>query len=216
VEFDEVVRRRRMVRRYDAGRPVPAELIDKIVRHGLRAPSAGFSQGWGFLVLTEQADRDLYWSVTTEGDLGDAPADKSWQWLQHMQDAPAIIVCLSNKSVYLDRYAQADKGWTDRDENRWPVPYWDIDTGFAALLMHLTVVNEGLGSCFIGLPVATLQNFKDAFGVPAEFTPIGALTIGYRMPDKQSQRLLSGHRPVDDVVHHGRWIRIGKTRGEPR
>jgi nitroreductase len=211
MEFDEVVRRRRMVRSYDPGRPVPTELVDKIVRHGLRAPSAGFSQGSGFLVLTEQEDRDRYWSSTTEGDLGGARTDEAWKgdWLERMRTAPLIVVCLANKSVYLDRYAQPDKGWTDRDESHWPVPYWDIDTGFAALLMHLTAVNEELGSCFIGLPVATVRNFKEAFGVPDEFSPIGALTVGYRAADKRSPSLKRGHRPVDDVVHHGRWAVAG-------
>jgi nitroreductase len=207
MEFDEVIRRRRMVRHYDPDRPVPPEIVDKIVRHALRAPSAGFSQGWGFLVLTRPEDRALYWSSTTEGELGDAPTDAAWKgdWLTRMRTAPLIVVALSNKSVYLDRYAQADKGWTDRDEGHWPVPYWDIDTGFASLLMHLTAVNEGLGSCFIGLPVQTTQTFKAAFGVPEEYSPIGALTVGYRAPDKRSPSLRRGHRPVDDVVHHGRW-----------
>jgi nitroreductase len=199
VEFDEVVRRRRMVRSYDPDRPVPPEIVDKIVKHALRAPSAGFSQGWGFLVLQEPADRELYWSALAAGD-GEADS-----WLSRLREAPLIVVALSNKSVYLDRYAQADKGWTDRDESHWPVPYWDVDTGFASLLMHLTAVNEGLGSCFIGLPVGTIQAFKTAFGVPDEYTPIGALTVGYRAPDKRSPSLRRGHRPMDDVVHHGRW-----------
>ena len=197
MEFDEVVRRRRMVRGYDPDRPLSPDLVDKIVKHGLRAPSAGFSQGWSFLVLTDPADRELYWSST-------APSDSS-PWLDRMRTAPLIVVCLSNKSVYLDRYAEADKGWTDRDEAHWPVPYWDIDTGFAALLMHLTAVNEGLGSCFFGIPVETTGAFRTAFGVPAEFTPIGTLTVGYRAADKRSPSLKRGHRPVDDVVHHGRW-----------
>jgi nitroreductase len=199
MDFDEVVRRRRMVRSYDPDRPLAPELVDKIVKHGLRAPSAGFSQGWSFLVLTAPADRELYWSSTAPGDA--SPGD----WLDRMQTAPLIVVCLSNKSAYLDRYAEADKGWDDRDEAHWPVPYWDIDTGFAALLMHLTAVNEGLGSCFIGLPVESVDTFKAAFGVPTEFTPIGTLTIGYRAADKRSPSLRRGHRPVDDVVHHGRW-----------
>jgi nitroreductase len=198
MEFDEVVRRRRMVRSYDPTRPIPPELVDRIVNHALRAPSAGFSQGWGFLVLTEPADRELYWSTTRVS----AETD---DWLARLSVAPLVIVALSNKSVYLDRYAQDDKGWVDRDESHWPVPYWDIDTGFAALLMHLTAVNEGLGSCFIGLPVQTIGAFKAAFGVPDEFSPIGALTVGYRAPDKRSPSLRRGHRPVDDVVHHGRW-----------
>jgi nitroreductase len=198
MEFDEVVRRRRMVRNYDPDRAVPPEIVDKLIRHALRAPSAGFSQGWGFLVLQEPADRELFWSATATGDLPDG-------WLARMSSAPLIIVALSNKSVYLERYAQADKGWTDRDEARWPVPYWDIDTGFAALLIHLTAVDQGLGSCFIGLPVESIPAFKSAFGVPEEFTPIGALTVGYRAPDKRSPSLRRGHRPVDEVVHHGRW-----------
>ena len=45
-----------MVRRYGTGRPVPPEVVDRIVRNGLRAPSAGFAQGWGFLVLNDPAD----------------------------------------------------------------------------------------------------------------------------------------------------------------
>lgn len=206
MEFDEVVRRRRMIRRYDPDRPVPPELVDKIIRHGLRAPSAGFAQGWSFLVLTEPADRDLYWAVTTGGE-----AESAWrgEWLERMRTAPLIVVCFSNKSAYLERYAEPDKGWTDRDEARWPVPYWDIDTGFAALLMHLTAVDQGLGSCFIGLPPGNIGQVKREFGVPEEFSPIGALTVGYRADDKKSPSLRRGHRPVDDVVHHGRWAASG-------
>ena len=202
MEFDEVLRRRRMVRAYDPDRPVPPELVDKLIRHALRAPSAGFSQGWGFLVLREPRDRELYWSVTSS----EGPADS---WLQRLRTAPLIIVALSNKSVYLDRYAQADKGWTDRDERRWPVPYWDVDTGFAALLMHLTAVNEELGSLFFGVPAEKVAAFREAFGVPDEFTPVGALTVGYPAPDKRSPSLRRGHRPVDEVVHHGRWTGTG-------
>jgi nitroreductase len=210
MEFAEVVRRRRMVRSYDPDRPVPPEVVARIVRHGLRAPSAGFSQGWGFLVLTEPADRDRYWTVTTEA----AGVEPVWRgdWLTRMRDAPVLIVCLSNKSVYLDRYAEPDKGWTDRDEAHWPVPYWDIDTGFAALLMHLSSVDQGLGSCFFGVPVPAVQGLHDAFGVPADFNPIGTLSVGYRaVTDKRSPSLKRGHRPVDEVVHHGRWAVTGAS-----
>jgi nitroreductase len=200
MEFDEVIRRRRMVRTYDADRPVPAEIRDKLIQHALRAPSAGFSQGWGFLVLEEPADRERYWSATSSGD------DEADSWLTRLSKAPLIIIPMSNKSVYLQRYAEPDKGWTDQDESPWPVPYWDIDTGFAALLIHLTAVDQGLASCFIGLPQGSHSAFRDAFGVPEEFTPIGALTVGYGAPDKRSPSLKRGHRPVADVVHHGRWI----------
>jgi len=60
-----------MVRSY-TDEPVDPAVVARALDNATRAPSAGFSQGWGFLVLQEQADRDLYWSSTTEGDLGDA------------------------------------------------------------------------------------------------------------------------------------------------
>jgi hypothetical protein len=65
--------------------------------------------------------------------------------------APLVIVPMSAKQVYLDRYAQPDKGWTDRDERRCPVPFWHIDTGMAALLILLTVADEGLGALYFGI-----------------------------------------------------------------
>ena len=199
MEFSTVVRRRRMVRNYDPDRPVPPETVERILDHAVRAPSAGFSQGWAFLVLSDEADRDLFWSVSTPAEVGEN------RWLTGMRRAPLIVVPHANRSAYLDRYAEPDKGWTDRDEARWPVPYWYVDTGFAALLMHLTAVDEGLGSCFFGIPPERLVAFRAGFGVPEEFTPIGALTIGYPAPDHRSPSLRRGRRPVEQVVHRGRW-----------
>ncbi|MFV2017773.1 nitroreductase family protein [Micromonospora sp. LOL_023] len=204
MELDDVIRRRRMVRNYDPDRPVPAEVVDRLLDNAIRAPSAGFSQGWGFLVLDQPADRELFWAATTPV-AADPDENRRDNWLTGMSRAPLIIVPHANRSAYLDRYAQPDKGWTDRDEARWPVPYWHIDTGFAALLMLLTVVDEGLGACFFGIPPERTSSFRDAFGVPDEFAPIGAITVGYRAPDARSPSLRRGRRSVDEVVHRGRW-----------
>ncbi|HEY0698970.1 MAG TPA: nitroreductase family protein, partial [Micromonospora sp.] len=65
MEFSDVVRRRRMVRNYDPDRPVPPEVVEQPVDHAVRAPSAGFAQGWGFLVLESPADRERFWAATT-------------------------------------------------------------------------------------------------------------------------------------------------------
>jgi len=198
MEFAEVVRRRHMVRDYDPDRPVPAELRERLLEHAIRAPSAGFSQGWAFLVLEEPDDRARFWAATSDG-----PPDA---WLSRMRRAPLLIVPLSHKAAYLERYAEADKGWTDRDETRWPVPYWDIDTGMAALLMLLTAVDEGLAACFFGIPPERIPGFREAFGVPGPYTPIGCVSVGYAgTEDKRSPSLARGRRGVDEVVHRGRW-----------
>jgi nitroreductase len=188
-----------MVRNYDPDRPVPPDVVRRLLEHAVHAPSAGFSQGWGFLVLTGAEERDRFWEATTPPDA------EPTSWSEGMRAAPLIVVPHSNRDTYLDRYAAPDKGWTDRDEARWPVPYWHIDTGFAALLMLLTVVDEGLGACFFGIPPERTSAYRAAFGVPDEFTPIGAITVGYRAPDRRSPSLKRGRRTVDEVTHFGTW-----------
>jgi len=198
MEFQEVVDRRRMVRNF-TGAPVDAAVRDRILSNALHAPSAGFSQGWAFLVLETDDDRALFWRTTGAEDAQPNP------WLEGLQRAPLLIVPLSHRDAYLDRYAETDKGWTDRAEERWPVPYWHIDTGMASLLMLLTVVDEGLGACFFGIPPEHHPAFRAAFGVPDPYVPIGTIAIGYRAPDRRSPSLRRGRRGLDEVVHRGRW-----------
>jgi nitroreductase len=199
VEFADVVRRRRMVRNYDPDRPVPPELLDRLLGYAVHAPSAGFSQGWAFLVLTEPAHRQRFWNV--DGTAAD-PADS---WLAGMRHAPVLIIVHANKDTYLDRYAEPDKGWADRDEKRWPVPYWYIDAGFASLLMLLGAVDEGLAACFFGLPAERIAPYRETFGVPESFTPIGVISLGYAAPDRRSPSLKRGRRPVSAVAYRGSW-----------
>lgn len=196
MEFDEVVRRRRMVRQYDTSRPVPPEVVDRLAANALRAPSAGFSQGYGLLVLDQLDDVARFRSAAR------SPEDPGG-WFAGTFDAPLVIVPCANKDAYLDRYAEADKGFADRSDAWWPAPYWDIDTGFASLLVLLTAVDEGLGACFCGIPIDRIEAVQAAFGIPPEFRPIGAITVGY--PDEAPRDLSHRRKPAAHVVHRGRW-----------
>jgi nitroreductase len=197
VEFTEVVRARRMVRSYDPDRPVSRETIERLLNLAVRAPSAGFSQGWHFLVLDAAADRDRFWRLSAAEGLPDS-------WLRGMQTAPVLILALSDKDAYLDRYAEPDKGWTDRDEARWPVPYWDIDTGMASLLVLLGAVDQGLASCFFGVPPDYQAPVKDGFGIPDRLRIVGVISLGYGLPDRKSPSLKRGRRGLDQVLSYGR------------
>ena len=185
MEFQEVVRRRRMVRTF-TGEPVPQESLDRILGNAVRGPSAGFSQGQSFLVLTERTTCEKFWAVA-----GEAIADSA-------QTAPLVIVPMSCKRVYLERYAQPDKGWTDRDEARWPVPFWHIDTGMAALLILQTVVDEGLGAVYFGIVPEAVAPFRAAFGVPDDQEPIGAIAIGYDAEPAKRDLRSRRRYPADD------------------
>ena len=154
------------------------------------------------MALTREQDRARFWAcVTTEAE--ESPT---------MVNAPLVVVPMANKAAYLERYAEADKGWQDRAESRWPAPYWDIDTGMATLLMLLTAVDEGLGACFFGVVPERLQPLRTEFGVPDEYAPIGALTVGYRAADQPVEGSAST-RPRRGLVdvHWGQW---GETRRE--
>ena len=195
-----------MVRRFDPDRPVDQASVEVMLAHAVRAPSAGFSQGWAFLVLTEPLDVDRFWASTSPPRTGETDSD----WLQGMRTAPVIVVPLSSKQAYLDRYTEPDKGQpstgTDRDGARWPVPYWDVDAGMAALLILLTAVDEGLGACFFGIPGDQVETFRDAFAVPDTHRPVGAIAIGHPAPGGATgSPTRRARRPLDDVVHRGRW-----------
>jgi nitroreductase len=196
MELTEVIQRRRMIRTYDPERSISREVLDEMLGLAVRAPSAGYSQGWRFLILDDITSRSAFWSATTDGE----PADG---WLSRLQTAPALIICFSDKQAYLDRYAEPDKGWTDRDEAHWPVPYWHIDTGMAALLILLAAEDRGLAACFFGVPGEHWDDLRSAFAVPSRLTPIGVISLGYPAPDRKSPSLKRGRRPHDDVVAYG-------------
>jgi nitroreductase len=195
VDFQQVVGARRMARAF-SDEPLAPEAVERILANGNRAPSAGFSQGYAFLVLTEADDRARFWRVMNPG--GDAARDPE-------EAAPLVIVPLACKAAYLERYAEPDKGWTDRDESRWPAPYWFIDTGFAAMLMLLTAVDEGLGALFFGIGVDQVDAVRAEFGIPGDHDPIGAIAVGHRAPGGSAGSAWRGRRPLDQVVHRGRW-----------
>jgi len=192
-----------MVRSYSDA-PVDPAVVDRALANATRAPSAGFSQGWGFLVLDRPDDVRRFWAATT--DAGEEPD----RWLRGMSAAPVLVIPCSSKAAYLDRYAEDDKGWADRDESRWPVPYWDIDTGMASLLILQTAVDEGLGACFFGIPADRVVAVKEQFGIPDRFDPIGAITLGHPDADPagggaKGSPSTRRRKPTHDVVHRGRW-----------
>ena len=202
MEFSEVVRRRRMVRRYRED-PVDPAVVDLALEHAVRAPSAGFTQGWGFLVLDRPDDVRRFWRATVRRP---EDLDSPDRWLEGMMRAPVVIVPCSSKQAYLERYALPDKGWTDRDEARWPVPFWHTDAAMAALLILQTAVDQGLGGCLFGVTGDRLDALRKEFAIPPAFDPVGAVTLGH--PEAGGAAGSPSRRrrvPTADVVHRGRW-----------
>lgn len=203
MELAEVLRRRQMQRAYDPDRPVAAESLAVVTAAALRAPSAGFTQGVSLLVLVDPADRNGFWTATSKSD--GAPS----RWVRGMRAAPVVVVLWTSREAYLARYAEADKGWTDRDESRWSAPYWFVDAGMAAMAVLLAAVDEGLGACFFGVPPQRVAALRTQFGVPEDQIPVGALTLGHPAPASTTSTTGSPtrrpRRDPADLIHRGRW-----------
>jgi nitroreductase len=197
MELREVVRCRRMVRRFDPG-PLPAEVLERILHSATRAPSAGFSQGLDLLVLEGRDAVRGFWRAT---------ADPRFATPYSSAEPPAIVLVLSDKQAYLDRYAAPDKAGLGMDvEEGWPVPYWDMDAAMAVMLMLLTAVDEGVGAWWFGVFHGAAALLRD-LGVPEGRRLVGAVALGYPAADDRpgGSARSRPRRPLDQVVHRGRW-----------
>ena len=197
MELREVIRRRRMVRRFDP-RPLPAEVLERILHSATRAPSAGFSQGLDLLVLEGRDAVRGFWRAT---------ADPRFATPYSSAEPPAIVLVLSDKQAYLDRYAAPDKAGLGMEvEAGWPAPYWDMDAAMAVMLMLLTAVDEGVGAWWFGVFHGAEALLRD-LGVPEGRRLVGAVALGYPAADDRpgGSARSRPRRPLDQVVHRGRW-----------
>jgi nitroreductase len=196
MEFRDVVLKRRMVRNF-ADRPVEAELIDRILQLSRHAPSAGFTQGQSFIVVTDPEKKKAI-ALTCEEDeyvkRGFAP---------FISKAPVLLIPCTSEVAYHRRYQEADKVNQDGSEIAWPVPYWFMDVGCAVMIALLAAIDEGLVSAFAGSedPAA----FRAILEIPAEVTPVGVIALGYRAPDVPSPSLKRGRKSDEEYIHREHW-----------
>ncbi len=188
-----------MVRAFAPER-VPADVLNRVLEAGRRAPSAGNSQGWDFVVLEGDDQTSRYWDITYPRKRRDGFTHDP------LFDAPVLVLPLAHAQAYLDRYSEPDKRAHGLGESAeaWPVPFWTVDTSFAAMLLLLAAVNEGLGACFFGI-FSRQDVLLEALGVPAGHEPIGAIALGWPAPDRPGLSARRPRRPLDHVVHRGTW-----------
>ncbi|HEV2129251.1 MAG TPA: nitroreductase family protein [Thermomicrobiales bacterium] len=196
MDFLEVVRRRRMVRRF-TDEPVPWETVERIVRVAQRAPSAGYSQGVSFVAIDDAETRARVAEIV--GEAGYVAAGFG----PFVSSAPVQIVVCTSEEIYRARYREPDKRRAGARANPWPVPYWHTDAGAALMLVLLAVVNEGLASAFVG--VRDPDAVRAELGIPDDHMPIGVVAIGHPAPDRRSSSLKRGRKPLESMLHRNRW-----------
>ncbi len=197
MQFDDVVRHRRMVRHFD-DRPLPPDVVGRVVANALRGPSAGFTQGVELLVLDGAAQTRRFWAASEAPDGDPARGRRAG-----LMRAPLLVVVYAEPGAYDRRYAEPDKAGV-APASTWAVPWWHVDAAFAAMLMLLTAVDEGVGALFFG--VSDPAGLRAEFGVPAGYEPVGAVAVGWpAVGDRASRSTARGRRPAAEMVHRGNW-----------
>ena len=196
MDFTQSVLKRRMVRHFTQD-PVPDETIERILSLAQHAPSAGFSQGSAYVVVTDKETKLKVARLQGEENYSSSGFHR---WIS---EAPvAIVACVSEK-IYHDRYNEADKLDEEGKEIEWPTPYWFFDIGAGCMIILLAAVDAGLAAAFTGIP--DLGGMRELLGIPAHFHPVGVISIGHGAKDVRSPSLKRGRRPSADVVHLQRW-----------
>jgi nitroreductase len=196
MDFADVVRKRRMVRHF-RDEPVPPEAIERILDLAKQAPSAGFTQGQSFVVVTRPEVKREIARLCGEDEY------VASGFHPFVSGAPVLFVACVSEAAYHRRYQEADKVQDDGSEIEWPVPYWHMDIGCSVMIVLLAAVDEGLDAGFAG--AHDLDALRALLGIPAEVTPVGVIPIGYRAPDTPSPSLKRGRKAEAEFVHRERW-----------
>jgi nitroreductase len=195
MQFAEVVARRRMVRRYRPD-PVPPDVVRHVIATACRGPSAGFSQGQAFVVVTDAQRRARI------AELCDEPAWVRRGAVAWLSVAPVHVVPCVRRADYEARYAEADKAMS-RGPEGWEVPFWWVDGGAALMLLLLAAVDAGLGAGL--LDIADRDGVRALLDLPADVEPLGLVTLGHPADTQPPSSASRPRRPLDEQLHWQRW-----------
>ncbi len=188
-----------MVRHF-TNEPVDPAALKRILDLARHAPSAGFTQGQSFVVVTRPELKQQIARLCSE----ESYVERGFH--PFISEAPVLVIPCTSETAYHRRYQEGDKTNEDGSEIVWPVPYWHMDIGCAIMIPLLGVVNEGLAAGFAGLPEPSdYVVLHELLGIPDEVTPVGVIPIGHRTQDKRSGSLKRGRKPEEDYVHYEHW-----------
>jgi nitroreductase len=179
--------------------PIEPAMLAHLLDTARRAPSAGFSQGVHFLVLTGEP-LQRFWHTTDAVDWFQAKGGGPLH-------APVVVLPLADPAAYTARYSEADKAGHGLDDAaNWPVPFWLTDTAMAVQNLLLLAEDAALGALYFGI-FRNARRALDELGVPEGVLEVGAVALGHRAVEDtpSGSPRTRVRRPASDVVHWQEW-----------
>ena len=147
-----VIAQRVSVRRYDASRQVPNEMIELLLRAAMAAPTAVNLQPWEFIVVNDKATLEALAKTNRYGGM--------------IAQAPlAIVVC----------------GDTIQEASGEPNKWWMLDCSAATENLLLAATAKGLGAVWTAVypHEERISAVRQVLNIPDRFIPLCIVPIGY-------------------------------------
>jgi nitroreductase len=90
MDFEKVIRQRKMIREYISNKQIPEELIMRLIKNAHRAPSAGHTQVQEFIIVKDSITKKKLRKVAVDQE--------------YVELAPILIIVCSNTSRSTIRY----------------------------------------------------------------------------------------------------------------
>jgi nitroreductase len=203
MHLERVIKARRMCRSFTT-EPLDVGQLDHLLDLARRVPSAGFTQGFHFLVLEGPTQTQRFWDVTL-------PAiERATFPYPGLLNAPVLVLPLADSAAYVDRYSEPDKARTGLGEGveKWPVPFWWSDTAMAVQNLLLACTDADLGALYFGI-FRNEERLLADLAVPQGIRPLGVVAIGHSAPGAlqaaSGSPRLRPRRSLEEMVHRGGW-----------
>ena len=184
--ISDIIASRWSPRAFDPDKAVTRERITALLEAARWAPSCFGDEPWRFLVFDKARDPESWhkaWGCLVEGNQA---------WATH---APVLMA-----SVADSRFRRNGK------PNRWGM----YDTGAAAISLCLQATAQGMIAHQMG--GFDGEGLSESFGIPAEFTPMAMIAIGYAgdpdsLPEgaKEAEQADRSRQPLDEIAFSGHW-----------
>ncbi|MDR1992876.1 MAG: nitroreductase family protein [Nitrososphaerota archaeon] len=175
-----MIKQRRSIRRYQT-KPVPKEIVQKVLEAATWAPSAHNSQPWQFIILEDrQIKRNLTeqmseaWASDLANNNQSIDAKKRKEKTEQFTNAPVLIlVCLTPEG--LKKFSDKTQQSIERD--------LAIES-LGACIQNLLLATHatGLGACWYCAPAFCKELVQKILKIPKSVEPHAFITLGY--PDE--------------------------------
>lgn len=159
--LDEIIQRRRSIRRY-LPQPVEREKILACLEAARLAPSAENSQPWRFLVID---DPELKARVSDRAFSG------IYSSCRFAAQAPVLVLLLARLDILANRLGRLVQG----------TQFYLLDLGIAGEHFILKAEELGLGTCWIGWFNA--RAVRKLLKIPRKYRLVAMISVGY--PEKR-------------------------------